>query len=43
MRGDFASGPVDKNPPASAEVMGSIPGPAAEQLSPSMTTTEPGL
>ena len=27
MRGDFAGGPVDKNPPASAEVMGSMPGP----------------
>ena len=36
---DFPSGTVDKNPPASAGDMGSIPGPArlhmaVEQLSP---------
>ena len=41
-------GAVVKNPPANAGDMGSIPGPrkilhAAEQLSPSTTTTEPVL
>ena len=45
---DFPGGPVVKNPPSNAGDAGSIPGrgtkipPAAGQLSPGATTTEPG-
>ena len=40
---DFPSGPVVKNPPASAGDTGSIPAPGSSHVGPCATTTEPVL